>query len=176
MVEAHLSWAKAQGVGLIQRLPPLLDDEARRLVEAGVLATSWIPFRSLIQIDRAIAAVVGGAPERVFRELGLHSATANLAGAYKKFVTEEPHRFFAQMARLHERFQNFGRSVYERTGDRAGRMRVDGYEEYSPIFCVSGLGYYEGALRMMKVPGPVRGLEVSCQCAGHEACVFELSW
>ena len=55
-------------------------------------------------------------------------------------------------------------------------MRHEGYEEYSPVYCASALGYFEGALRLMKVPGPVHVFEVSCQCAGDPACVFDLSW
>jgi hypothetical protein len=176
MVAAHLRWLASQRPDAVRQFPSRLDEQTRRLVTDGLLATSWIPFRCLIAVDRAIAALVGGPPEEVFRSLGHHSAVVNLGGVYKNFVTEEPHRFFSQMTRLHHRFQNFGRSAYERMGERAGRIRIEGYEEYSPCFCTSGLGYYEGALVMMKVPGPTRCVEASCQCSGDAVCLFELSW
>jgi hypothetical protein len=44
------------------------------------------------------------------------------------------------------------------------------------VYCESGRGYYEEALRMMRAPGPVKAVETSCQCAGDPACVYELSW
>ena len=55
-------------------------------------------------------------------------------------------------------------------------VRIDGYEEWSPVFCESGIGYCEGALEMMGVPGRPSVVEVTCQCAGDPACVFELAW
>ena len=142
MLQAHLAWAGAKVKDVVPKIQALLGPPARDLADRSVLATDWIPFRSLIEIDRAIAKVVGDAPESSFRELGRHSASLNLGGVYKNFVAEEPHRFFEQMALLHGRFQNFGRSAYERTGPHSGRIRIEGYEEYSPVFCTSGLGYY----------------------------------
>ena len=176
MLHAHLAWAAARPPGGAGAWAPTLDAKCLRLLRGEFLDTDWVPFRCLVQIDRALAAAAGMPPEQVFRALGEHSATLNLAGAYKSFVADEPHRFFEKAARLNDRFQNFGRCSYERRGDRHGRMRHEGYEEYSPVYCASALGYFEGALRLMKVPGPVHVFEVSCQCAGDPACVFDLSW
>ena len=177
MLQAHLTWAEERlGGALVTRLGPKLPDASKRLVSEPLLATEWIPFRSLIELDRAIASAAGGDPEQVYQALGRHSATRNLSGVYRNFVPDEPHRFFEQMALLHGRFQNFGRSTYEKAGDHAGRIRVEGYDEYSPVFCASGNGYYEGALQMMKVPGPISAVETACQCAGDPACVYDLGW
>ena len=77
---------------------------------------------------------------------------------------------------LHDRFQSFGRPVYEEVRDRRGRLCLEGCAEYSPVYCDSARGYYEGALEMMKVPGPIRVVETACQCAGEPACLYELSW
>jgi predicted hydrocarbon binding protein len=175
MLHAHLAWAAARRGGAAAATDAL-DAECRRFAAGGFLDTDWVPFRCLVQIDRALAAAAGMPPEQVFREMGEHSATLNLSGAYKSFVAEEPHRFFEKAARLNDRFQNFGRCSYERRDERHGRMRHEGYEEYSPVYCASALGYYAGALRLMRVPGPVHVFEVSCQCAGDEACVFDLTW
>jgi len=176
MVQAHLTWAGGRFDDVAARLKPNVAEECAKYLDHSILATDWIPFRCLMAIDRAIAAAAGGDPDAIYQELGRHSAVLNLGGAYKSFVAEEPHRFFEQMALLHGRFQNFGRSAYEKTGEHSGRIRIEGYEEYSPVFCASGLGYYEAALELMKVPGPVHGVEVSCQCAGDSTCLYELSW
>lgn len=175
MLRAHLAWAAGRQ-GVAAAAASRVEPGCRRLAQGDFLDTDWVPFRCLVEIDRALAAAAAMPPEQAFRELGGHSATLNLAGVYKSFVADEPHRFLEKSARLHDRFQNFGRCAYEPLGERHGRMRHEGYDEYSPVYCASGLGYYEGALLMMKAPGPVHVFELSCQCAGDAACVFDLAW
>lgn len=176
MIQAHLDWLKAKGLDPATTLPPLLPAELGKIVSHSILATTWISLQSLIAVDRAIAAAAKRNSDDVFRELGRYSATSNLAGVYAGFVSGEPHRFFEKQARLHDRFQNFGASAYKEIGPRAGQMRLTNYIEYSPVFCLSAEGYYQGALETMKAPGPIRVRETLCTCAGDEACVFELTW
>lgn len=176
MLKAHLAWAEQETDQVAGKLEAKLDDEASAFLKVAMLATEWIPFRSAMQIDRAIAEIVGGPLDDVLRQMGRHSAAVNLGGVYKIFVKEEPHRFFTRMTTLHRRFQSFGEPAYEQTGEHCGRIRIEDCEEYSKTYCWSALGYYEGALEMMKVPGPVTAAEVSCQCQGDPNCVFELAW
>ena len=108
------------------------------------------------------------------RSLGRHSGAQNLTGTYRAFVADDPHRLFERTALLHSQFQNFGQSSYERRGPCAGRIRVDGCDEYSPAFCESAQGFYEGALQALNRPG--RCVEPRCACLGDAACVFEMEW
>jgi predicted hydrocarbon binding protein len=176
MLLAHLDWlskaTREPGTALLPDLPP----DCQQLIAPGILATEWIRLAQLITIDRAIAKRSGRRPDEVFRELGHHSALANLAGVYRSYVAGEPHDFFERGARLHGRFQDFGHSVYERVGERSGRIRLEEYVEYSPVYCLSAVGYYQGALETMHVPGPIGVRETTCTCAGDPACGFELSW
>ncbi len=174
MLKAHLDWAEKQ-FGDLSRLSPHVDAECADLLR-GTLSTAWVSFSSLIQIDRAIAAVAGGPPEKTFRELGRYSARTNLGGVYKGFIRAEPHRFFAQMSVLHKQFQDFGQSRYEGGDASAGRIILEGYKEYSPVYCASAAGYFEEALRMMHAPGPIVVEETSCQCGGDPQCVFKMTW
>jgi uncharacterized protein (TIGR02265 family) len=177
ILQAHLSWAEQKwGQPVAERLATILDGEAQDLVSRPLAPTDQILLRDLVRIARGIVAVDGGDPDAIFEELGRHSARLNLGGAYKSFMPETPHRFFEQMNFLHRTFQNFGRSTYEKLGPRSCRITLVEYAEYSPMFCLSGRGYYEEALRMMKAPGPISVEETSCQCAGDASCVFELSW
>ena len=100
----------------------------------------------------------------------------NLGGVYKAFTSGEPHRFFGQMGLLHGKFQDFGRWQYDEKGERAGRITLDSYAEYSRVYCASAAGYFEEALKMIHAPGPVAVIETTCQCAGNSQCVFELTW
>lgn len=176
MIQAHLDWLRKQGIEPSTALVTHLSPDAAKIVAHSVLATSWVPLRSLIEVDRAIAAVVKRSSDDVFRELGRFSATSNLSGVYAGFVSDEPHRFFEKQARLHGRFQDFGASSYQAAGPRAGRMQLSNYVEYSPVFCLSAVGYYQGALETMKAPGPIKVVETLCTCAGDETCSFDLTW
>lgn len=173
---AHLAWAQQQWPNALQRLEAALDPERFLLVSRTFEESDWVRFADMVAVARAIARIAGGEPEATFYALGCQSASLNLAGAYRSFTPEEPHRFFDTMAFLHGSFQNFGRSQYEKLGPRRGRIRLEGYVEYSPVYCESGRGYYEEALRMMQAPGPVQAVETTCQCAGDAACVYELTW
>jgi uncharacterized protein (TIGR02265 family) len=176
MLAAHLEWAREKFGDLAAALGPSLGPEASAFLERQSLAMDWVPFSVLVEIDKAIASRVGGDAVATFLELGRHSAEKNLSGAYKTFVSAEPHRFFEKSSLLHDRFQSFGNAVYKRTGDRSGRMAMEGYHVHAPSYCATGRGYFEEALRLMHAPGPVVVTEVACRCRGDASCVFEMSW
>jgi uncharacterized protein (TIGR02265 family) len=177
MLQARVAWVREHLDHAAQeRLRAALQPPDRTYLDRPPLATDWIPLDRLLSLDIAIASVAGGPAEDVYRALGHHSATMNLRGVYKAFAVEEPHRFFEQQALLHRRFQNFGTAHYERGGLQSGRLRIEGYAHPTPVFCASGRGYFEGALEMMKVPGPIQCTEVLCQCSGDPSCLFDLSW
>jgi len=176
MLRAHLSWAA-------NRFGPGWEPTRLRLAEPvlaflarPILPTDWIPFATLIEIDRAIAADAGGDPAATWHALGRHSAALNLTGVYKSFISGEPHRFFERMTVLHHQFQTFGKSVYERGGERSGRIRIENPSAFSPVYCVSGKGYYEEALKLLQAPGPIVVREPDCATLGAASCLFELSW
>ena len=176
MLEAHLQWAAARLPDLAGTLAPLLAPEPAALLKGRVLPIHWIPLRNVVAIDRAIATAVKLPADDVFRELGRHSAKFNLEGVYKNYTSEDPHSFFEKQASLHSRFCNFGRSEYARTGPRSGRITLSECAEFSPVFCLSGLGYYEAALELMNPSGHVRVVESACVCKGDLACVVDVSW
>jgi hypothetical protein len=177
VLRAHLKWAGKRWPDTLAVLTPHLAPEDRELVEhPPTEVNDTVLFSSLVRIDRGIASAAGGDADAIFRALGAHSAELNLAGLYNHYEPGEPHQLFTSMSFLHRTFQTFGRSTYERLGDRSGRIRIEGYDEYSPVFCESGRGYYEEALHMMHAPGPISVREVTCQCAREVACLFEMSW
>lgn len=176
MLEAHLEWAAGKLPDVVATLVPRLSPESAALLKGRILPIRWIPLHCVVEIDRAIAAAVGLAPDAVFRELGRHSAELNLGGVYKNYLSEDPHAFFEKHAQLHDRFCNFGRSAYEATGPRSGRITLRDCDECSPVFCRSGAGYYEAALERITRAGSVRVTETACACRGDAACVFELAW
>ncbi|MBK9088926.1 MAG: hypothetical protein IPL90_07720 [Holophagales bacterium] len=176
MLRAHLGWAANRFGPGFETVKQGLSAPALALLSRPVLPTDWVPVSVLFELDRAIAAAAGGSPEETWLALGRHSAALNLTGVYKGFISGEPHRFFERMTVLHHQFQTFGRSVYERLGDSSGRVRIESPTVYSPVYCISGRGYYEEALRLLQAPGPIVVRHSACVADGAPACVFELSW
>jgi hypothetical protein len=176
ILTAYLAWAEERWKDALERVRPHVDADTAALIARDLPDNRRVLFRHLIAVAKAIAAADGGSPDDVYHALGRHSAATNMAGAYGRFTPDAPHHFFDHMDHLHHTFQNFGSSEYSRTGERSGRVRLEGYQEYSPVYCRSAIGYYEEALRMLHAPGPVKVVETSCQCAGQPACVYELSW
>src|SRR5262249_45173959 len=130
-----------------------------------ILPVKWYPLRALVETDRAIAAAGGDDDIALFLELGRHSARLNLATSYKVYSRSEPHAFLQLAARLHRQFQDFGRAQYERTGPTSCRLAMSDYPCFSPVFCLSGRGYYEEATALQGGREP-RVVETSCQCRG----------
>lgn len=176
LVDAHLRWLDHKAPDGRKLLSDRLTGEAGERAVRGALATEWIPLAVVVEIDRGIADIIGGFADKTYAALGRHSAELNLGGVYKQFVVEEPHLFFAQMAILHRRFLDFGNEEYEQLGERSGEIRLKDYPEYSPVLCASAVGYYQGALAMMRVPGPVTVRELRCRCRGDADCAFALAW
>ncbi len=177
MLRAHLVWTEGTLGDPVRVLEPhLAPDLLEQRLRRPVLSVDWVPFAEVMAVDRAIARAAGGRPESTWRLLGRHSATTNLAGAYRGLVLPEPHRFFRQSTVLHRRFQDFGTSAWTELGPTHGRMAMTGYPEFSPIFCASAIGYFYGVLAVLLVGEKTRVTEVSCQCAGEPSCVFDLSW
>ena len=176
MLRAHLSWAANRFGPGFEAVKQGLSAPALAVLSRPVLPTDWVPVSVLFELDRAIAAAAGGDPAETWLALGRHSAALNLTGVYKGFISGEPHRFFERMTVLHHQFQTFGRSVYERLGDSSGRIRIESPTVYSPVYCISGRGYYEEALRLLQAPGPIDVRHSACAADGAPACIFELSW
>ncbi len=74
ILQAHLAWAQKKIRDLGRVVPHMRGDCARFLMQR-TLSTAWVPFRCLVEIDHGIAACLGGSAEKIFRELGRHSAS-----------------------------------------------------------------------------------------------------
>src|SRR5574340_749998 len=102
MLAAHVQWlTERMGKDAVGRLATLVSSETAALIPRSLLPISWYPFRTIIAVDRAIAQVVGGAPQEVAADLGRHSARVNLGGSYHHYTRPDPHAFFEAAARLH---------------------------------------------------------------------------
>lgn len=176
MLQSHFDWAtKELGAESLEKIRQRLSPEMQELVARPVLATKLYPFRLLIEVDKAIAALRGGRADEVYKELGRHSARINLGSVYQVFNKSAPHDFFERAAQLHSRFQDWGRAVYEKLGPMTCRLSLFEYRTHSKVFCSSGIGYYEEATKLQGGHLP-KVVETTCTCDGSDACRFEISW
>ncbi len=173
---SHLQWVREQRSPdderrLIDSLPP----ELKKGLGGTILATSWFPFAWLIELDRTIAKLFGEGHSDILRALGLYSATINLSTTYRLLDRKANHEFFAHSALIHSQFQDFGKVAYEQTSETSGRMIHTQYACYSPTFCASGQGYYEGCVVSHHGRNP-NVVEIECQCYGDPSCTYDISW
>lgn len=173
---SHLTWlAENRPASDKQLFLDALSPDTRATFSAPVLATNWYPFAMLVEIDRTLMKLFGGGKLEFLSELGRYSARINLSTTYRAFDRDTNHDFFRNSALLHSQYQDFGKAAYEKLGESRGRMTHSDYTSYSPIFCASAVGYYEGCIsshggRNVKVT------ETECQCYGGKSCTFEMSW
>jgi hypothetical protein len=136
----------------------------------------WYPLRTLIALDKTIAAVLAPDDPAVFERLGRHSARRHTAWLGEHASLMCVHAFLARAAEGHRRFQTFGHAAYRRTGFTEGQMCYFGYPpELDVVYCLSGRGYLAAALEEL-TQGPATVEESECQCRGGGCCRFVLRW
>jgi hypothetical protein len=138
------------------------------------LASAWVDFESLIDLDRTIYETLEDRYPNILALIGAASAELGIGKLYKSLDSEELTKFLADMALFHDQYQKFGRVRFEKTSG-GGRMIHTDYPCYSPIYCASGIGYFlESMLRHgAREPNVV---ESRCQCRGDKSCTYEMTW
>ena len=175
ILKSRRDWLDEHGGALKQAFLDSLTADTRALFTRPLLPTEWQPFRALVEIDRSLKDVFGKGRSNFLADLGRQSAQTNLAGPYRAFTRESIHDFFRNAALLHRQFQDFGTILYEQTGPTSGTMVHCEYISYSPIFCESALGYYEGCVAVHGGLRPM-AVETTCQTKGDDRCTFDLTW
>ena len=158
--------------GLRQTLECLPRVERERL--RSLERNAWYPFRTLVQLDRAIAAVTAPDDPSIYERLGEASSHYRTEWLGRHAPLVSVHGFLARSAEEHRRFHNFGRASYRRTAFTEGEMSLSDYPEVDEVFCRSATGYFRGVLQALtNAPAVVE--EHRCQCRGDDACLFRLS-
>lgn len=138
------------------------------------LASAWVDFASLIELDRTIYETVKDRYPNILALIGAASAELGIGKLYKALDSEELTKFLADIALFHDQYQKFGRVRFERTTN-GGRMIYTDYPCYSPIFCASGVGYFLESILRHGANDP-NVTETRCQCRGDKSCTYEMTW
>lgn len=175
MLQGHIAWLKEHATP--EQYRAFFEHASPELAQIGqvILATSWYPFRLLIELDRRILDQFGGAHPNVLEELGTFSATVGLGKIYRSMQRPSFHEFLERMSGVHDRYQDYGEIEYVRSGISSARIIYRKYTVYSPIFCASAGGYFKGAAAIHHCAN-ARVAETSCHCRGDRACTYEVHW
>jgi len=138
------------------------------------LASSWVEFESLIELDKAIHHELKVKYPNVLALIGAASAELGIGRIYRSLDTDSLLAFLENNAQFHDQYQKFGTVRFEKTATGA-RMIYSNYPCYSPVFCASAIGYFmESILRHGGTDPKVA--ETKCQCHGEKTCTFEMAW
>lgn len=176
ILRSRLDYLERQPIpGGLDAIRARVSPETAQLLGGPLLPISWYPFRALVEIDRAVAAALGGDERAAIVDLGRQSARLNLSTIYRAYRKEHPHAFFEAATRIHGQYMDFGREEYERTGATSCRLSLVDCAWYSKVWCWSALGYYEEATRLQGGRDPVVQ-ELECLCEGGQGCRFDIRW
>ncbi len=152
--------------------------EQDRLAVERAMPGSWVPFRLANTVDETIARVFAEGSLEVCREIGAFSASQNLSSVYKMFMDQsagDPQRLMENLATLHGTIYDWGWTRAVRAEQRLCRLEGDYEGEATRANCLSAVGFYSEALRLLGIEG-VEVEEMACQATGAELCVYGIRW
>ncbi len=158
---------------VLAALPP---EQSR--AAASALSASWIPFHLVTKVDEIIVTQCGADDVRLCVEIGAFSARRNLTSLYHVFMEQaggDPFRLLEHLAMLHGTLYDWGFSRAQRLGAHECMMEAEYGGGARRTNCLTALGFYREALRLIEVPG-VLAEERACQAAGDPLCSVHLTW
>ena len=172
MLRSRLEWLKdvhpdMNKDELIAALPP----ETSARLKRGILSSGWYPFADLVSLDKHLWERFHKEMPDILQDFGRYSAKKNL----NVISVMTPHEFFRNSAKLHDRFQDFGKVEYEQTGPTSGKMVYVDYPCFSPVYCESAFGFFEQCLILFGAGSP-KVSEPQCHCRGDASCTFSMTW
>jgi|GEM_PF-882011 len=171
----HLAWARQRsGASAFLDLIKALSDGARADLNLPIMATAWVPFSSLVELDRLIVERLGDGDIRILDPVGRYVALIESTTTFRALSGLRVHTFFRHMAFLHTHFHDFSSASYEEKDSGAQIVHRHG-RAFSTLYCQSMLGYYAQMARLHGARGILVN-ESQCQSLGARSCIFDLVW
>jgi uncharacterized protein (TIGR02265 family) len=176
VLQARLQFVREQrGDEAADRVLKSLSEDDRKICRQ-LLVGMWYPFEINERLDAAIAAEMG-IGERVFELIGEKSAQHNLSSAHRLFIVAgDPHALLRRAQQIYSMYYNdAGRRIYERLGDRKAVLRTFDAEMFSRHDCLTNIGWHRKAIEMCGVTN-VRVTETKCRAKGADICEYVCEW
>lgn len=175
-VVASLRYVKERfGGDALQRVLAALSDDERKVLDAGILASSWYPMPLFLRFMREAERQLAAQEDSVIRRMGAASAEYGIKGVYKIFFKMgSPEFVIGRAARVFGSYYDSGRIEVVET--RAGRAVLDlhGFEG-APQFCERILGWMEKTVQMAGARD-LRSDHPQCVHRKDRACRFVGDW
>ena len=165
-------WFGASGLlGVLGALPA--DD--RRVLEGGVLASSWYPMPLFLRFMQGAEKQLGAKEPDLVRRMGRASADYGVKTVYKIFFkVGSPEFIIGRAARVFGSYYDTGSLTVVET--RSGRAVLDlaGFEG-APQFCERIRGWMERTVELAGAKN-LRAEHTLCVHRGDALCRFEGTW
>ena len=153
-----------------------LSEEHRTILSDTLLTASWYDFEVGKQLDITIVDVLGEGAKKVFEEIGAQSAQRNLTGIHASFIEDSnPQSFLKKAGTIYKFYYDVGHREYEEASPNSGVLTTYDAETYSVPDCLTVVGWYKEALKMVGAKN-VEIEEETCRALGGEVCRYKVSW
>ena len=148
----------------------------RRIVEAGVPARMWVPFRLFLELNVTVDQLLGRGDLAICYEMGRYAAEANVPRLYQGFYRFGNPRFtFRKALALWNWHFDSGKLLTSDEEDGITVLRIEDFDEPHRAHCMSTLGWLTKSTEMSG--GKVEeATELACRTKGDPACQLVVQW
>jgi uncharacterized protein DUF2378 len=157
--------------GVLRALP----DEDRRLLEGGVLASSWYPMPVFLRFMEEAEKQLGAQEPDLVRQMGRASADYGVKTVYKIFFKiGSPEFIIGRAARVFGSYYDTGTMTVVETAPGRAVLDLAGFAG-APQFCERIRGWMERTVELAGATG-LRSEHTRCVHRGDDRCRFEGTW
>lgn len=158
-----------------RRVLRLLPEADRRVLEAGILASSWYPMDLFLRYMQEAERQLSLKEPDVVRRMGAASAEYGIRGVYKIFFkVGSPEFIIGRAARVFGSYYDTGRIEVVETGRGRAVLDLAGFCG-APQFCERILGWMARTVEMAGAKN-LRSQHPLCVHRGDPVCRFEGTW
>jgi hypothetical protein len=163
------------GEDALKRVFRFLPEEDRRVLEQGLLASSWYPMPLFLRFMQEAEQQLRAQEPEVIRQMGAASADYGIKGVYKIFFkVGSPEFIISRAARVFSSYYDTGRiDVVEAARGRAV-LDLTGFLG-APQFCDRIRGWMERTVSLAGARN-LRSEHSQCVHRGDPVCRFEGHW
>ena len=152
-----------------------LPDEDRRILEGGVLASSWYPVPLFLRFMQEAEKQLGAKEPDLVRRMGRASADYGVKTVYKIFFkVGSPAFIIGRAARVFGSYYDTGKLTVVDTSSGGAVLDLEGFEG-APQFCERIRGWMERTVELAGAKN-LRAEHTLCVHRGDALCRFEGTW
>lgn len=175
---SRLLWVRLNhGEAGLETLKTGVSGELLAILEGGIDRAKWYPVEQFIELNLTIDEQFGTGDLALIKELGRHSADANLSTVFRLFLKVGTVKWIlARASRLWGLHYDSGYIVVREFPDEEVELEIVDFLHPSRVHCLSVQGWAERAAELSG-GRDIKLDEVDCRAhAGGERCRFRIRW